>query len=316
MLYRSTCISRHHQLMTGQPSRLAHIVINLCTKFEVSSFQERLSVCIDEIFFWMMSNQLQLNPSKTEVLWCYICSTSASDPDWSCSCWWHICAAGTNSSRQVSLHWRRCHHECSRHCSRQSVFCSTPSNTQCASFADTHHLVDTSACTCGDKGGLLQLSSLGYFWTTVTTAAVCLQRRRSSRVLRKEVEAHNTTSPWTTLAESSGKNAVPVMCSQVSLHYRHGTVIPCWNPPLDCQHRFMSTSSECFFIDTGHIVHMMHHAGWSSISGDCCSSVECFSVVCSFCAIAAAVPPRPEDGTVSVIVLFTTVSSCVTFYNF
>ena len=31
----------------------------------------------------------------------------------------------------------------------------------------------------------------------------------------------------------------------------------------------------------------------------------------SFCAIAAAVPPRPEDGTVPVIVLFTIVSSCV-----
>jgi len=40
--------------------------------------------------------------------------------------------------------------------------------------AITRHLVDTSACTCGDKGGLLQLSSLGYFRTTVTTAAVCL----------------------------------------------------------------------------------------------------------------------------------------------
>ena len=104
----------------------------------------------------------------------FIRSTSASDPDWSCSCWWHISAAGTNSSKPGGLHWRRCHHECSRHCSRQSMFCSTPSNTQCASFDDTHHLVDTSACTCGDKGGLLQLSSLGYFRTTVTTAAVCL----------------------------------------------------------------------------------------------------------------------------------------------
>ena len=31
-----------------------------------------------------------------------------------------------------------------------------------------------------------------------------------------------------------------------------------------------------------------------------------------FCAVAAAVPPRPQDGTDSVIVLFTIVSSCVT----
>ena len=35
-----------------------------------------------------------------------------------------------------------------------------------------------------------------------------------------------------------------------------------------------------------------------------------------FCAIAAAVPPQPQDGTVSVIVLFAIVSSCVTDCNF
>jgi len=43
--------------------------------------------------------------------------------------------------------------------------------------------------------------------------------------------------------------------------------------------------------------------------------VECSSVVCSLCAIAAAVPPRPQDGTVSVIVLFTIVFGCVTDCN-
>ena len=43
--------------------------------------------------------------------------------------------------------------------------------------------------------------------------------------------------------------------------------------------------------------HTTHHAGRSSLPGDCCSSAECSPVVCSFCAIAAAVPPRPQDGT-------------------
>ena len=38
-------------------------------------------------------------------------------------------------------------------------------------------------------------------------------------------------------------------------------------------------------------------------------------LTCSFCAIAAAVPPRPQDGTVSVIVLFTIVFSCVTDFD-
>ena len=57
------------------------------------------------------------------------------------------------------------------------------------------HLADTSACICGHKGGLLQLSSLRCLWATVTTAAVCLQRRCSLGVLGKEVRAYNTTSP-------------------------------------------------------------------------------------------------------------------------
>jgi len=96
----------------------------------------------------------------------------------------------------------------------------------------------------------------------------------------------------------------------VSLPYRHGAYIPC--PPLNCRRRFTSASSACFYVDAGHTDLTTHHAGWSSLSGDCCSSVECSYVVCSFCAIASAVPPRPQDGTVSVIVLFTIVSSCAT----
>jgi len=44
--------------------------------------------------------------------------------------------------------------------------------------------------------------------------------------------------------------------------------------------------------------------------------VECSSAVCSFCATTAAVPLRPEDGTVPIIVLFTMKSSYVTDCNF
>jgi len=58
--------------------------------------------------------------------------------------------------------------------------------------------------------------------------------------------------------------------------------------------RFRSVSTS---TPHGHTVHTTHHAGRSSLLGDCCSSVECSSVVCSFCATAAAVPPRPQDGT-------------------
>ena len=51
------------------------------------------------------------------------------------------------------------------------------------------------------------------------------------------------------------------------------------------------------------------------LSGECCLSVECSSIICSFYTIAAAVPPRPEDGTVSVIILVTIVSRCLTDCN-
>jgi len=80
--------------------------------------------------------------------------------------------------------------------------------------------------------------------------------------------------------------------------------------------RFTSASSECFHVDAGHTVHTTHHAGWSSVPGGCCSSVECPPAVCSFCVITAAVPLRPEDGTVPVFILFAIVFSCVTDCNF
>jgi len=38
---------------------------------DIDALQERLSVSIDEVFSWMMSNRLQLNPAKTDVLWCW-----------------------------------------------------------------------------------------------------------------------------------------------------------------------------------------------------------------------------------------------------
>jgi len=57
------------------------------------------SICrsaLTEGFSWMMSDWLQLQDWGALV---FICLMLASDPDWSCSGWWQICAAGTNSSR-------------------------------------------------------------------------------------------------------------------------------------------------------------------------------------------------------------------------
>jgi len=45
-----------------------------------NNLERRLSACIDDVYSWMQSNSLQLNTSKTELLWCttHEASTPAS----------------------------------------------------------------------------------------------------------------------------------------------------------------------------------------------------------------------------------------------
>jgi len=210
----------------------------------------------------------------------------------------HICAAGTNSLRPVGLHWCKCHHECSCHCSRQSVFCSTPANTQRASFADTYHLFVSSACTCGHKGGLLQLSSLGYFRcfpdNCYNGCSLCsaLPLVSCSRRGSQSTWLHSSMNyiAWKFRREFS--SGYPFSCIVALTAWRHHTSL---RSPR-CRRRFTSTPSECFDVDTGHIIHTMHHAGWLSLPDGCCSSEECSSTICSFCTIAAAVLTWPEDA--------------------
>jgi len=40
-------------------------IYRFCDPSDVDALHERLSACIDEVLSWMMSNRLQLNPSKT-----------------------------------------------------------------------------------------------------------------------------------------------------------------------------------------------------------------------------------------------------------
>jgi len=45
-------------------------IYGFCHPSEAGMLQHQLSTCVDEVAYWMMSNRLQLNHSKTEVLWC------------------------------------------------------------------------------------------------------------------------------------------------------------------------------------------------------------------------------------------------------
>ena len=101
----------------------------------------------------------------------------------------------------------------------------------------------------------------------------------------------------------------------LSARRRHTLLKP--STYCNCRRRLTSASSECFYVDA------VIQSTRRTTLGDRAFPVtaarawnECSSVVCSFCAIAAAVPPRSQDSTVSAIVLFTVVSSYVTDCNF
>ena len=45
-------------------------VYGQCQPSDAGSLAQRVSVCFDDVSAWMSANRLQLNPAKTEVLWC------------------------------------------------------------------------------------------------------------------------------------------------------------------------------------------------------------------------------------------------------
>ena len=63
------------------------------------------------------------------------------------------------------------------------------------------------------------------FRTAWHTVAICAERRRPTGVLCKKSRTHNATPPWTTLAESSRENSVPVVRSGIPLSSGHSAVI-------------------------------------------------------------------------------------------
>jgi Reverse transcriptase (RNA-dependent DNA polymerase) len=71
LLYVADLLSviRRHQLIPHSYADDTQIY-GFCTPSETSDLAKRLSSCSDEIARWMNSNRLQLNTSKTEVLWC------------------------------------------------------------------------------------------------------------------------------------------------------------------------------------------------------------------------------------------------------
>jgi len=45
-------------------------VMGSCQPRDINALQSRMSISLDDVAAWMRSNRLQLNTSKTELLWC------------------------------------------------------------------------------------------------------------------------------------------------------------------------------------------------------------------------------------------------------
>lgn len=71
LLYVADLLSlvKRHQLIPHTYADDTQIY-GFCRPPEVSSLADRLSKCTDDVAAWMRANRLQLNSSKTEVLWC------------------------------------------------------------------------------------------------------------------------------------------------------------------------------------------------------------------------------------------------------
>ena len=57
-----------------KPSAYRHIytptILKSCAPTAVALFASQIFECVDAVAAWMKLNRLQLNPAKTEVLWC------------------------------------------------------------------------------------------------------------------------------------------------------------------------------------------------------------------------------------------------------
>ena len=104
--------------------------ISLPTKVDDRS--NSVSHCSDEVSALMKINQLQLNPSKTEVLWfsVFFSALLAPDPHQSSSNRQHLSLVS-----QILYTW--CHHEDPSHCCRLIVFRGTLTDLLHAAFSTT-----------------------------------------------------------------------------------------------------------------------------------------------------------------------------------
>ena len=217
-------IKRHqlHRHAYADDSR----IYGFCRPLETVSLQDRISACIDDVSSWMRTNRLQLNPSKTEVLWC------------SSSCRQHqipsrpfrigsTAVSPVSSVRDLGVHiysdlTMRSHVVATvRSCfaALRQIPSVRRSLTPQALLTLVRALVVSKADYCNSVLAGVSANLLDRLQFVLNAAARLI-------FFSKEVRTHQPLTPRTPLATCSREDSISALHSRVSLPARHSAIIP------------------------------------------------------------------------------------------
>jgi len=209
---------RRHKLVLHAYAGDIQIYV-FCQPSSVNCLADRVSASIDEVSYWMTSNWLQVNPSKTEVLWCSFSRRQHQIPTSPVRIG-STCVLPVTYVRDLGFYI-----DCdvslqTRHCHRQIVLRCFTADTQCSAVSLTARFAVAHLCVSRQQGRLLLPSAGRRLPSVVVQAAVHSQRCCSTCILRQAFGAYHSASPRASLAAGSGTDNIPSLCSDTPLPQR------------------------------------------------------------------------------------------------
>ena len=244
-----------------------------------------MSVCIDEVISWMTASRLQLN--KTEVLWCSSCRRQhqiPAGPTRGCSTSVSVTSGSTST---LTSPWvptlLQLSQPVSQHCGLRQI-----RSERCSLTHDA--FVDADPCTGYHETRLLLFGVGRCACIADATATVCIERRRSTSLLSKEIRAHNSTPPsthWLKVPE-----IIQYQLCVLAHHYLRGRRHHTWlsmhlTTDVDARQRLWSASTSTLFVTV--------HTWLLHIFNGCCSCLEQSVIWCQIYDVLGCVPSATQD---------------------
>ena len=207
-------------------------IYGFCRPSEADDLSSRVSDCVDEVSAWMKSNRLQLNPSKTEVLWCSSARRLHQIPTSPVRIG-NTSVLPVSSVRDLGVYLDAdvaMKSEDTRHCCRAIVFRGNATDPERAAFFTATRPTDSDPCARDQQGRLLLLRFGRYFRSPTQQTTVRPERRGATDFLDKEVRPHNSTARVNPIGfeSRSGSSSGCVCCHTAvfteQLHHTSPTV--------------------------------------------------------------------------------------------